>query len=204
MNNEISQNIIKESDKFHSFTIAPKENDKNFLLGSVLDNINDINLTASKFADSDYKRFRLSLLILHLKVLQEFDRYYMQNYKPSKKYVLNLMPPLGAIDGPVFGTVDPSEIKNESLRKKYEKDLAENESIGKEIAFQSELKSLELKLSMYNNKIGVISDSLNFISHNYTNSTLDQAEVKRTINDMFHGSERETQILKSLCNIKNK
>ncbi|ELQ6019008.1 hypothetical protein ACN5LI_000757 [Cronobacter turicensis] len=204
MNNEISKNIIKAGGELQTFSIDPKANNKNYLLGSLLDDINGIDLTTSKLSESDYKKFRLSLLMLHLNVLQEFDKYYIQNYKPNKKYTINLMPPSNAIDGPIFGPIDPAQIKDEKIREAYEKDLLENSELGKEIALQSELSALKLKLSMYNNKIGVISDSVSFISRYYTNSTPDQVEVKRTINSLFHGSEREKQILKSLSDVSNK
>lgn len=202
MRNDVFSDIIKAKKNLQAFMIDPRGSDENFLLGSVLDDINDIDIMSSKLSEADYKRFRLSLLMLHLNVLQEFDKYYIQNYKPGKKYFLHLMPPSGAIDGPFLGSIDPAEIKDEKIRSDYEKDLAENSRLGKEIALQSELSALKLKLSMYNSEMGVISDSVTFIRRHYTNSAIDQAEVECTINNLFHGSERKKQILKSLHEMK--
>lgn len=80
--------------------------------------------------------------------------------------------------------------------------MAENAKLGKEIALQGELSALKLKLSMYNNHLGVISDSVNFISRYYTNSAIEEAEVVQAINNLFHGSVRKEQILQSLYKIK--
>lgn len=202
MNDKVAQDIMMAENKLHAFTLDPKGNDKNYLLGSVLEDINDIDIKSSNLSESDYHRFRLSLLMLHLNVLQEFDNYYIHNYNPEKKFFLHLMPPLGAVNGPIFGSVDPAEIKDEKVRSAYEKDLAENSKLGKEIALQGELSALKLKLSIYNNDMGVISDAVNFIRRHYANSAIEQAEVARTINGVFHGSEREKQILKSLYDTK--
>ncbi|MEE9683463.1 hypothetical protein V4841_05420 [Lelliottia amnigena] len=202
MNDEVFLRIKKAENNLQTFIVDPKGIDKNFLLASVLDDINDINIEPSLFSGSDYKRFRFSLLMLHLNVLQEFDKYYIQNYNPGKKYFLHLMPPSGAVEGPYFGPIDPTEIKDEKVRETYEKDLAENAKLGEEIALQGELLALKMKLSMYNNNLGVISDAVNFIKLNYNNSVVEQAEVEQTINSLFHGSERGKKILKSLYKIK--
>lgn len=198
MKDEISQIIVKAGNKLQSFTINPKGNDENYLLGSVLDDINDVDLKASDLKESDYKGFRLSLLMLHLSVLQEFDKYYIPNYKPNKSYVLNPIPPSGSIEGPVLGPVDPSEIKDQKTRATYEKKLDENHELGAEIAFQGELSALKLKLSMFNDKVGVISDTLNFIERYYTDSSLDRDEIERAINGVFDRADRGNQILVSL------
>lgn len=99
MSDEVSLSIIKAENKLQAFVVDPKGSDKSFLLGSVLDDINDIDIGSARYPESDYKRFRLSLLMLHLNVLQEFDKYYIQNYNPGKKYFLHLMPPSGELRG---------------------------------------------------------------------------------------------------------
>lgn len=198
MNDEITQNMMKASTKLRSFINEPRGNETNYLLGSAFDDINRIDIKFSNLTESDFKKIRLSLLVMHLNILQSFDQYYIPNYKPGKKYILNLTPPVGAVDGPVFGPIDPTEIKNKKIRESYETDLAENSRLGKEIALQAELSALKLKLSMYDSEIGVISDAVNFIRNNYTNSNLDQTELERVINDLFHGSNREKEIFKSL------
>lgn len=198
MNDEITQSMTKASTKLQSFISDPRGDETNFLLGSVFDDINSIDIKSSNLTKADYKAFRLSLLMMHLNILQEFEQYYIPNYKPSKKFVLNLAPPAGAIEGPVFGPVDPAEIKDKKVRESYEQDLVENSNLGKEIALQSELSALKSKLSMYDNKVGVVSDSVNFIRQHYTADSDDQVEVKRVVNSVLHGSHREEEIFKIL------
>ncbi|WP_411704055.1 hypothetical protein [Edaphovirga cremea] len=204
MNNDISVSIMKAGHMLQSFTTDPKGNDTNYLLGKVLDEIDDIDINSSDITKPNYSKYRLSLLILHLKILQEFDKYYIPNFKPQKNYVMNLIPPQGAVDGPVLGAVDPADIKYDRIRRIYEKDLIENEGLGKEIALQSELSALKLKLSIYNDKLDVISDSVHFIKNHYTNSASDQSEVGRSINGVFHNSERQKDILKYLHEMEDK
>lgn len=57
----------------------------------------------------DYIEWRFSLLMLHVKILREFDRYYIADYNPKEGTVL---PPSDAFDEPVFFPVNPQDIKN--------------------------------------------------------------------------------------------
>ncbi|NHV08868.1 hypothetical protein G9X43_04915 [Cronobacter turicensis] len=198
MKGEVSLRVEDASNKFEKFIADPKGRNKGYLLNAILEDINDIDISNPKIFGNEYSRLRSALLFLHLNVLQVFDRYYVENFKPDKKYFLKLIPPSGIIEGPALGPVDPSEIKNSNAREAYEKDLRENEKLGREIALQDELKSLKLKLSMYDDAVGVISDTVHFILRNYNNSSQDKNEVKYIINSVFHGSQREGQIYKAL------
>ena len=198
MNNDISKKIEKANNMLQSFNLNPRRDDANHLLGRVLDEIDDIDINSGNAMDLDYRKCRLSLLILHLAVLREFDKHYIPDYKPNKKYTLNLMPPLDSVDGPVWGGVDPKEIKYDNISRAYEKELADNKKLGEEIAFQSELSALKIKLSVYDEEVGVISDSVNFFTKNYTDSDDDQLEIKKTLNKLSSGSVLEEKINKAL------
>ncbi|TKV05093.1 hypothetical protein FDX19_24925 [Citrobacter sp. wls619] len=198
MQNDISDKIMKADHMLQSFINDPKGNNTNYLLGSALDCIDDIDISRLNIPKSEYNKLRLSLLILHLKILSEFDKYQIPNYKPKNNYSFNLLPPEGSTDGPVMGTIDPADIKDDRLRKNYEHELFENEKIGREISFQSELSSLKTKLSIYNSELGVISDLIYFIKNNYTNSDHDQSEITKLINIIITNHQIKNDILNAL------
>ncbi|HGE6883578.1 TPA: hypothetical protein ACGB1E_005124 [Citrobacter amalonaticus] len=195
MNNDISERINNANHMLIEFSLNPMDNDTNYLLGRILDDINDIDISKPEFSKSDHNEYRLSLLVLHLKILSEFDKYYIPSYKPKKNFQLHLLPPEGSIDGPVMGKIDPADIKDNRLRALYEDELIENEKIGKNISLQSELLNLKTKLSIYNNKLAVISDSVYFIKNNYKNNDLDHPEITTSINEIITNHSQKKYML---------
>ncbi|EJS7346760.1 hypothetical protein NWM42_004593, partial [Salmonella enterica subsp. enterica serovar Idikan] len=100
-----------------------------------------IDLSKEKITLSEFKEYRVEMLKYHIEIIELFNEYYIEDYKPAP-YKLRIYPPFGSVDGPVFGSVDPAIIKNKEIRDKYISDLEENNKIGEMNAFQSALTAV--------------------------------------------------------------
>ncbi|EHV9384546.1 hypothetical protein K1U95_004611, partial [Salmonella enterica subsp. enterica serovar Livingstone] len=121
-----------------------------------------IDLSKEKITLSEFKEYRVEMLKYHIEIIELFNEYYIEDYKPAP-YKLRIYPPFGSVDGPVFGSVDPAIIKNKEIRDKYISDLEENNKIGEMNAFQSALTAVKHLLETPNSKLGIIATLVWFI-----------------------------------------
>ncbi|ELI7112256.1 hypothetical protein RRT02_004609 [Salmonella enterica] len=139
-----------------------------------------IDLSKEKITLSEFKEYRVEMLKYHIEIIELFNEYYIEDYKPAP-YKLRIYPPFGSVDGPVFGSVDPAIIKNKEIRDKYISDLEKNNKIGEMNAFQSALTAVKHLLETPNSKLGIIATLVWFIKYNYKDNVADQVELKMSI-----------------------
>ena len=157
--------------------------------------LSDINIYESELTSSDFKQYRLEMLRCHVEIVSLFNKYYIENYKPQKPYLMHVFPPRGAVDEPVFGEVDPARIKDKAIREKYEADLEENIKLGREISFQTALASIKYALESPNKKVGSIATLELFIKVYYEDNSSDKAEVEKVINESDLKNDLKSKIL---------
>ena len=83
MQNDISNKIMKADHMLQSFINDPKGNNTNYLLGSTLDCIDDIDISRLNIPKFEYNKLRLSLLILHLKICLNLINIKFQIINPK-------------------------------------------------------------------------------------------------------------------------
>lgn len=181
MKNNIDLNLNEIVKRVQSFKINPTQEANDANLRNALYLLNNIKISRSEYSLDEFKKYRAESLKLHVEILELFEQFYIENYKPNKPYHINLMPPLNSIDGPVFGAVDPAQIKDPIIRSRYILDVEENNKIGKEIAFQGELKSLKNALVAPDINVGSIATVESFIKKNYDLDTFDESEIREII-----------------------
>ncbi|HEM8056824.1 hypothetical protein I5468_20295 [Citrobacter koseri] len=183
MVDNIDSNLNNVKNKISTFKENPALEANNANLRGALSILNNTNVLKFDLTPSEFKKYRLDELKYHIEIIELFEKQHIKNYRSSKPYHMNVMPPQGAVDGPIFGTVDPAIIKNKKTREQYKSDLEENNKIGKEIAFQGELTKLKYVLEAPNIKIGSIATIELFIKNHYTNDSFDIIEIKKSINE---------------------
>lgn len=198
MVDNINLNLNNIKDKILAFKEDPTLEADNGNLRGALYILNNTNILKSDLSPSEFKKYRLDELKFHVEIVELFEKFYIKNYRPSRPYYMNVMPPLDAIDEPVFGSVDPAIIKNKEIREQYESDLEENNKIGKEIALQGELTKLKHVLETPNIKIGSIATIEIFIKNNYINTPSDKIEIKEVINESKLDSRIKNKILDNI------
>lgn len=181
MKNNIYMSLHEVSDKIQHFEKDPTLESNNANLRSAISILNNSDFSRNESSLSNYNKYRITALKLHLKVVALFEFYYIENYKPDKPYYMNLMPPQDSVDTPVFGPVDPMQIKDKTVREKYMSDINENNKIGREISFQSELASLKNLLQTPDVQLGSIATVECFIKKYYTKDSVSEAEIKEVV-----------------------
>lgn len=181
MKNNIDLNLYEIRKKIQFFKEDPLIDANDANLRSAFLILDNIQIPRGELTVNEFKKYRTESLILHVKIIELFEKYYIENYKSNKPYYMNIMPPQGSVDEPIFGAVDPEKIKNKVVREKYKSDVEENNKIGKEIAFQSELTALKHALEAPDIKVGNIAAVELFIKNNYTMDVADKAEIKEII-----------------------
>ncbi len=182
MKNDIDINLNQVRQDIFYFKKDPTSDADNANLRNAFDRLNDLELSKSALAYFEFKKYRVEILSLHIEIVELFERYYIANYKPKQPYYMTIMPPQGAIDEPIFGSVNPDTIKDKNIREKYIKDIEENKKTGREIAFQGELARLKYELSAPNIESGEVASLELFIKRNYTFNLTNFIEVKDIIN----------------------
>lgn len=203
MVDNIDSNLNNVKNKISTFKENPALEANNANLRGALSILNNTNVLKFDLTPSEFKKYRLDELKYHIEIIELFEKHYIKNYRSSKPYYMNVMPPQGAVDGPIFGTVDPAIIKNKKTREQYKSDLEENNKIGKEIAFQGELTKLKYALEAPNIKIGSIATIELFIKNNYTNDSFDIIEIKKSINESKLEPHIKNKILDDIIGHKN-
>lgn len=198
MKDNINIDLNEVNNKIQIFKKDPTLESSNANLRNALSILNNISISHDILTPSNFNRNRAAALKLHLKIVEVFEQYYIENYKPGKPYFLNLMPPEGSVDSPVFGPVDPLQIKDKKTREKYISEINENNLIGKEIAFQSELSALKNTLQAPNVKSGSIATVECFIKKYYAADSVDEIEIKEIIGRSELSDNIKNRIIKDV------
>ncbi|RZA98023.1 hypothetical protein EVY06_20480, partial [Citrobacter koseri] len=116
MVDNIDSNLNNVKNKISTFKENPALEANNANLRGALSILNNTNVLKFDLTPSEFKKYRLDELKYHIEIIELFEKHHIKNYRSSKPYHMNVMPPQGAVDGPIFGTVDPAIIKNKKTR----------------------------------------------------------------------------------------
>lgn len=191
-------NLNEVSNKIQAFKKDPTLESSDANLRNALLILNNISISHNELPLSNFRKNRSAALKLHLEIVELFETNYIENYKPERPYCLNLLPPEGSVDTPVFGSVDPLQIKDKKTREKYISDINENNVIGKEIAFQSELSALKNTLQAPDVKSGSIATVECFIKKYYSTDSVDEIEIKEIIERSELRDNLKSRIIKDV------
>ncbi len=194
MKNNIQIRLNEIRGYISSFRVNPILDAQQGNLRRALFLLMNIDLSKEVLTPLEFKEYRVEMLKCHVEIIELFDKYYVENYKPGP-YKLKVYPPAGSVDGPVFGSVDPVRIRDESVRNKYISDLTDNNKIGEMNAFQSALAAVKRLLENPDAKLGTVATVEWFIKYNYKDNEVDRAEVDNIINASSLSESIKNQIV---------